>query len=70
MSDSFIMQVLRRTHCNSISKAQAVIQINVFNSFLASGDFCYLLIIFANSLDPYQDRHSVGPDLGPNCLTF
>ena len=21
-----------------------------------------------NSLDPDQDRHSVGPDLGPNCL--
>ena len=22
----------------------------------------------SNSLDPYQDPHSVGPDLGPNCL--
>ena len=22
----------------------------------------------SNSLDPDQDRHSVGPDLGPNCL--
>ena len=22
----------------------------------------------SNSLDPYQDRHSVGPDLDPNCL--
>ena len=22
----------------------------------------------SNSLDSYQDRHSVGPDLGPNCL--
>ena len=21
-----------------------------------------------NSLDPDQDRHAVGPDLGPNCL--
>ena len=21
-----------------------------------------------NGLDPDQDRHSVGPDLGPNCL--
>ena len=21
-----------------------------------------------NGLDPVQDRHSVGPDLGPNCL--
>ena len=23
--------------------------------------------IFANSLDPDQDRLNVGPDLGPNC---
>ena len=22
----------------------------------------------SNSLDPDKDRHSVGPDLGPNCL--
>ena len=22
----------------------------------------------SNKLDPDQDRHSVGPDLGPNCL--
>ena len=22
----------------------------------------------SNSLDPDQDRHAVGPDLGPNCL--
>ena len=22
----------------------------------------------SNCLDPDQDRHSVGPDLGPNCL--
>ena len=27
-------------------------------------------ITFANSFKPDQDRHSVGPDLGPNCLTF
>ena len=40
------------------------------NSFFASGDFCCLLITFANSLDPDQDRHSVGPGLDPNCLTL
>ena len=22
----------------------------------------------SNGLDPDQDRHSIGPDLGPNCL--
>ena len=38
------------------------------NFFLASGNFCLLLIAFANSLDPDQDRHKVGPDLDPNCL--
>ena len=25
-------------------------------------------IIMSNSLNPDQDRHSFGPDLGPNCL--
>ena len=25
-------------------------------------------IIVSNSLDPDQDRHSVSPDLGPNCF--
>ena len=29
---------------------------------------CFLLKTFANSLDPDQDRRSVGPDLGPNCF--
>ena len=38
-----------------------------FNSFFSSSDFCHLLITFANSLDPDQDRLCVGPDLGPNC---
>ena len=41
----------------------------VFNSLPASSDFCHLLITFANSLDPDQARHNVGPDLDPNCLT-
>ena len=27
------------------------------------GDFCRLLITFANSLEPDQDRQNVGPDL-------
>ena len=40
-----------------------------FNSLPARGDFCCLLIIFANSLDPDQAQHNTGPDLDPNCLT-
>ena len=42
----------------------------ILNSFHASGNFCYLLITFANSLDPDQGRHSVGPDLDPYLLTL
>ena len=38
------------------------------NSFLCSGNFCRLLITFANNLDPDQDRQNVGPDLDPNNL--
>ena len=34
------------------------------NSSLASGDFCRLLLTFANNLE------NVGPDLDPNCLTL
>ena len=36
-------------------------------SFFANGNFCHLLITFADSLDPDQDRH---PDLDPNGLTL
>ena len=45
-------------------------QILSFNSFPPSGNFCHLLITFANSLDPDQARQQVGPDLDPNCLTL
>ena len=38
------------------------------SSFLASGDFCHLLITFANILDPDEDSQNVGPDLDPNRL--
>ena len=37
--------------------------------FPLRGDFCRLLITFANSLDPDQARQNVGPDLDLNCLT-
>ena len=43
---------------------------NHTNSFLASGDFWHLLMNFANSLDPDQDRQNVGPDLDSNSLTL
>ena len=34
------------------------------------GNFCHLLITFANSLDSDQDRQNLGPDLNPNCLSL
>ena len=43
------------------------INTSAYNSFPAIGDFCRLLITFANSLDPDQAIF-VGPDLDPNCL--
>ena len=43
---------------------------NHFNSPLASRQYCQLLITFANSLDPDQDRRNVGPDREPSCLTL
>ena len=35
---------------------------------MSSADFFQKILSGSNSLDPNQDRHSVGPDLGPNCL--
>ena len=44
----------------------ADIGINIsLNSLPASDNFCRLLIIFANNLDPDQARHFFGPDLDP-----
>ena len=41
------------------------------SAFIAfTGDFCRLLIIFGNSLDPNQARQNVGPDLDKTCLTL
>ena len=43
---------------------------SVFDSLLPSGDFCHLLVFFANSLDPDQAQQNVVPDPDPNCLTL
>ena len=42
----------------------------VINYFLASGDFCRLLIAFPNRLSPDQDQQNFGPDLDLNCFFF
>ena len=56
---------------NEIDFSQKVLSrsCSVFSSLPTSGDACHLLIALANSLDPDQARHFVGPDLDPNCLT-
>ena len=43
----------------------------MFNSFLASGNFCCLLITITNCLDPDQDpdQQNVGPDLVPKLVS-
>ena len=41
-----------------------------FNSFVAGGNFCHLLIIFINSLDWEQDLQSIRPNLDSNRLTL
>ena len=47
---------------NEIDFSQGVVSrsCSVFNSFPASGDFCHLLITFANSLDTDQARKMSG----------
>ena len=39
-----------------------------FSKFTFSKNSFRNTIIVSNNLDPDQDRRSVGPDLGPNCL--
>ena len=48
----------------------AVSRVWSVKKFPISDDFCRLLMTFANSLDPDQAQHYVGPDLDPNCLTL
>ena len=42
--------------------------LSFINSFLASGDFCCLLIVFANSLDPGQYQQNICPELDTDRL--
>ena len=66
---------LKKLEPNAIDFSQGFSQkvvsrsFSVFNTLPACGDFCHLLITFANSLDLDQARQNVGPDLDPNCFT-
>ena len=39
-----------------------------FSKLTYSKNYFINIISMSNSLNPEQDQHSVGPDLGPNCL--
>ena len=39
-----------------------------FSKLTFSKNYFRNIIRVSNSLDPDQDRHPVGPELGPNCL--
>ena len=60
---------IQRSYSGSTQQQVALIWL-FFNSLPVSGEFCNLLITFANSFDPDQDRQIVGPDLDPNRLTL
>ena len=55
----FVLVLVKPPHSKTSGSAKSVY------SLLNSGDFCGLLVTFANSLDD-QDRHSVGNDQGLN----
>ena len=67
-----ILNIIREylNEIKSVSANSCLKHAKILNSFPASGNFCRLLITFANSLNPEQARHVVGPDLGPNYLTL
>ena len=54
----------------NLSSAAVVIGALRVKSFLASGDFCCLLITFINSLDLDQDPQNIGPGLDLSRLTL
>ena len=63
---------LRNTQYAALSGAMEEILIVYYsimkNHPTLSASKQFLLIIFANSLDPDQARKNVQPDLDPNCL--
>ena len=70
MSNAHTSTGLQNSYKYHINYIYSTINNNCFvlNSLPTRGEFCCLLITFANSLDPDQARQNVGPDLDPNCL--
>ena len=61
LSVSLILCMLGNFACYLLSAAF------FFKLFFLENSFRNIIRV-SNSLDPDQDRHSVVPDLGPNCL--
>ena len=51
------------------SKTETFLQFTIL-TLPVRDKFCSLLITFANSLYPDQNRQNIGPDLDPNHLTL
>ena len=49
------LTILKIVVGQNATKVNIILAPGLHNSFLASGDFCCLLITFANSLDPDRD---------------
>ena len=64
------LNVLLNIYKQNITSLSFLVSTTVGESYFARGDFCRLLITFANNLAPDQNRRYVGPDLEPNSLTL
>ena len=66
----FLLNIFRTWHFYRMKSAAAGLWSDsltiLVNYFLAGCDFNPLLITFANSLDPDQDRQNIGPSLDLN----
>ena len=62
-SSNFVLRRFEHEHC-CITLGPDI------DSCTLTGDFCSLLINFANGLDPDQDQQNISPDRDPNDLAL
>ena len=72
--ERLVTRDLRPLKCNNLFVPKMSRRVYILgilsNPLPAIGEFCSLLLVFANSLEQDQARRNVGPDLDPNCLTL
>ena len=66
----FLVRFLRSAWSKDYNSDSKLLPISEYVAFLASRNFCRLLVTFANSLDPEQDWQNVGFDLDPTLIVF